>query len=86
MEGRTGLVSGLYRLAPSDGYIDDHERERRVKVAVRRLLGAHGQDAMLTRIDVHLVTGDEVSLKARVRRVAEAQAALATMRAAGGGR
>lgn len=44
------LVSGLYRLAVADGWVNKEETERRVKVAVRRLVGIHGKERVVDRI------------------------------------
>ena len=48
------LVSGLYRLAPSAAYaVGSDERERRLRRAVRRLLGEFGLVEVVRRVRAH---------------------------------
>lgn len=50
-----GLVSSLYRLTPPDAYPSEWERERRLKVAVQRLVYEHGQPTVVRRVQEHPV-------------------------------
>ena len=43
------LVSMLYRMTPSDGYITKDEAELRLRAKIRRLVEQHGQDITLKR-------------------------------------
>ena len=48
------LVSSLYGLAPSTPYvIGEEERDRRLRRAMRRLLGEFGLDEVVRRIRLH---------------------------------
>jgi hypothetical protein len=44
------LVSSVYRLAPSDGYLSNEEERRRLKVRINRLITEYGRENVLQRI------------------------------------
>ena len=58
------LVSSVYGLAPSEGYVSKDEAERRLKAKVRRLVEAHGQEEVLRRIRSWPVAKDDEAMKA----------------------
>lgn len=58
-----GLVSSLYRLAPPDAYPTDWERERRLKVAVQRLVTAHGQPTVVQRVREYPVREEQEGMR-----------------------
>ena len=54
------LVSMLYRMTPSDGYITKDEAELRLRAKIRRLVEQHGQAEVLRRIRAWPAAGREV--------------------------
>lgn len=58
------LVSGLYRLAVTDGWIDEDEKRRRVKVAVRRLVAEFGKEFVVEKIRAFPVPEKQEVMKA----------------------
>lgn len=44
------LVSSIYRLAPSDGYLSSEEERRRLKIRLHRLIAEFGREHVLQRI------------------------------------
>jgi hypothetical protein len=54
-----GLVSALYRQVASDGYVSKEESERRLKLAIRRLVNQYGKDEVVRRIRAYAVTNEQ---------------------------
>ena len=61
-----GLVSPLYRLAPSESSISREESERRLKVKLQRLVAQYGEIDVLQRIRAYPVPKDLEATKAWV--------------------
>lgn len=53
------LVSGLYRMAPSEWAGGEDERRVRLKLALRRLQQMYGAEAVESRLRAHRPAGSE---------------------------
>jgi hypothetical protein len=60
------MVSRLYSMATSDVFWTREERERRLRVAVQRLVAKHGQDDVLRRVRGFPVAKDQAGMRETV--------------------
>ena len=58
------LVSGLYRLIPSEGVVSDDERRRRMRRALQRVVQQYGMETVRKRVAAAEVSKEEEAIKA----------------------